>query len=181
MSYLNLQLTAALILTLAAAAFDLRSGRIPNWLSATGAVLGLLAHVGAGLGEGWPAALRGLVGAFVAAACCALLPAILLFARGIGGGDVKLFIAIGALVGVRIGLEVQLFVFTLAPLFLFGLLAYEGVLWRTLSVSATTMASIALRRPARHVLPVELQRSFKFAPVISAGVALALGLHWSRP
>src|SRR5437867_3763387 len=82
----------ALIGLIAGAAWsDLRTRRIPNWLTLTGAVLGLCFQV-------WE---RGLVGAATSVASAALALAIFLalyIAGGMGAGDVKLFAAAGAFV-----------------------------------------------------------------------------------
>jgi prepilin peptidase CpaA len=85
--------------SLVAAATDLKSRRIPNWLTVPLAVSGLLAALGHdGLpGLGWAAAGCGLLA----------LPYILLFALGHGGaGDAKLMGAVGAWLGLRAGIAV---------------------------------------------------------------------------
>jgi prepilin peptidase CpaA len=75
-----------------AALSDLRSREIPNWLT----LLGILAGFGL---HGWLDGMDGLsfAAAGFGAACLLFMP---LFAlRWLGGGDVKLMIAIGALTG----------------------------------------------------------------------------------
>ena len=79
-------------LVLVAAVFDVRLKRIPNWLCATGLVLGLVLNFRfmqfAGLRQ---------AGLGAALALAVYFP---LFAlRAMGGGDVKLMAAIGALAG----------------------------------------------------------------------------------
>lgn len=86
--------TVALVAVVAAlaAAFDVREGRLPNWLTLGGLVAGLvLGAFGGWVGLGWAAG-----GAAVAFALA--LPLFLL--GGFGGGDVKLLAAVGALVGL---------------------------------------------------------------------------------
>lgn len=79
----------ALILAAGAAISDGARGRIPNGMTYPAIVIGLVA--------GSP------IGAILAAA-----PAFWLFRRGkIGGGDVKLFLALGGLLGARAGIEVE--------------------------------------------------------------------------
>lgn len=91
----NLLLLAPLIVALVAAAVvDLRSRRIPNWLTAPLAVGGLVASVAwdGPVAGGWGWALAGLL-----AGLALNLPLFLLRIRG--GGDVKLFAAVGAWIG----------------------------------------------------------------------------------
>ena len=84
---------ALTLLVLVAAVIDVRTRRIPNWLSGAGIVAGF----------GLQGALRGWSGLGEAAmgAGLAFLVYFLLFAlRAMGGGDVKLMMAVGALAGV---------------------------------------------------------------------------------
>jgi prepilin peptidase CpaA len=81
------------------AVLDLKSRRIPNWLTVPLAVSGLLAALGRdGLpGLGWAVAGCGLLA----------LPYILLFALGHGGaGDAKMMGAVGAWLGLHAGVVV---------------------------------------------------------------------------
>jgi prepilin peptidase CpaA len=85
-------LVAAGMLATAAAGFDLRSRRIPNWLTATGCVGGLLLNFALG---GVSSGLLAFSGALLGFAL--LAPFFLL--RAIGAGDVKLLAALGAILG----------------------------------------------------------------------------------
>jgi prepilin peptidase CpaA len=76
----------------AAAWVDVRSRRIPNALSLTGAALGLLVHTASGGFAGCQQSLFGL-----ALGLALMLPGYLL--RSTGAGDVKLMAAAGALLG----------------------------------------------------------------------------------
>jgi prepilin peptidase CpaA len=82
-----------LILIIAAAIFDVRYRRIPNWLTVSGAILGVALNTAIGKPEaGTVFALEGLAFGFgVYFALYAL--------RAMGAGDVKLMGAIGALAG----------------------------------------------------------------------------------
>ncbi len=86
-----------------AVSFDLRTGRIPNWLNALG-LLGGTSFCAAAWGL--PGLRRSLSGALLGAAL--LLPFFLL--RMVGAGDVKFLCAAGSLVGWRL----------LGPSFLLG-------------------------------------------------------------
>jgi prepilin peptidase CpaA len=90
---------AVLAVSLAAAVFDLRSRRIPNWLTLPAFLAGM-AH--AAWVAGWAGLADGLAAAILVA-----LPFFLLFAlAGGGAGDVKLMAAIGAWVGLVNGIVV---------------------------------------------------------------------------
>ena len=81
-----------LALTLSAAVLDLRSRRIPNWLTVPGLLLGVSVHA---VLSGWHGTLFALEGAGLALVI--LLPLVLL--RGLGAGDWKLMGAVGAMLG----------------------------------------------------------------------------------
>ena len=88
--------------TAAAAVTDLRTQKIPNWLTVTGAVLGLLYHTLAGTQLGFVGSLLGLLVGF----SLLLLPFVL---GGGGGGDVKLLAGLGAWVGWKLVLVIFAF------------------------------------------------------------------------
>ncbi len=88
---------AALLLAVACALTDATTGRIPNAITL-------------------PALLAGLLVGHPAGVLCAA-PALHLFARGkLGGGDVKLLAALGALLGLASGLAVAALAVVLALL-----------------------------------------------------------------
>ncbi|HZQ52808.1 MAG TPA: A24 family peptidase [Bryobacteraceae bacterium] len=83
---------AVLSLVLIAAVYDFRFRRIPNWLNASGLVLGFGLNLLFSQWHGLAVAGEGLL-----LAAAIYLPFYLL--RGMGAGDVKLMAAIGSLVG----------------------------------------------------------------------------------
>jgi prepilin peptidase CpaA len=101
------------VLTLALMCFagwvDLRSRRIPNWLTVSGLIVGIGTHA---LISGWHGALLSVEGAALALAI--LLPLVLL--RALGAGDWKLMGAAGAFVGPVMLLFVLLASFVIAAL-----------------------------------------------------------------
>ena len=88
-----------LALTLYAAWLDWRTRRIPNWLTVSGFLAGIVLN---SILQGWHGARQSLEGAGLALGL--LLPLVLL--RGLGAGDWKLMGAIGALTGWRLTLLV---------------------------------------------------------------------------
>lgn len=106
------------VLVLMAAGFDIRCRRIPNWLVCTGMVWGL------GMNSflfGWDGLKLSLFG--IALAFLVYFPMFAL--RGMGAGDVKLMMAIAALVGPANWLMILFYTALLG-----GVLAVGILLWR---------------------------------------------------
>ncbi len=103
----------ALVTALTLAVTDLRTGRMPNWITmgSFGAALGVRWLV-----EGQSGIVAGLLGAFIVAAIPLCL---FLFTRGqaIGGGDVKALGALGAWLGPTAGLEAEMLGFVFLAVF----------------------------------------------------------------
>lgn len=139
-------------LLLLALAFDLRERRIPNWLTAGAALLGLATQLillgRAGLGSGLAGFLLGLV---------VLLP---LFIIGkFGGGDLKLLAAIGALRGFTFLWKAALLAALSGGVFAVGTLLLHGeLLLATYGLAGNSYRS---------------QRSYPYSPAIAVGVLLA--------
>jgi len=84
----------ALLMSIVGALFDLKSGRIPNWLTGGALTAGLIVRAWF---SGWHGLAAGALGALFGGAVL-FVP---FLAHGIGGGDVKLMAAAGAWVGAR--------------------------------------------------------------------------------
>jgi prepilin peptidase CpaA len=156
-----------------AAVCDLRTGLIPNRIVAWGALAGVLVQLlavvfgAASLSE---VLLRMALGFLV----CSLLPLALWFAGALGGGDLKLFAAIGLCVGPGFGLDIQLWAHVLAVSFLPIYFARRGNLRAALVKTGRSFTNVFTRRE-----PVELT-SFRFAPAIFAAVVW-VSLLGARP
>src|ERR1700680_989403 len=86
--------TAALIaVVFTAAVFDVRYRRIPNWISVSGAALGI--SLNAIVHRGLPGVVFALTGMALAFSIYFVLYAL----HAMGAGDVKLMAAVGSLVG----------------------------------------------------------------------------------
>src|SRR5262245_17208861 len=105
-------------MVVAAAWTDLRSRRIPNWIPVLGAILGLI--------FGGFSSLAGLVLGFG-------IFFILYLAGGMGAGDVKLFGAVGALVGPQQLIVVFIFTGLIGGIAALAVSAARGRLRETLT------------------------------------------------
>jgi prepilin peptidase CpaA len=116
-----------------AACTDVRYGKIYNWTTYPGVLIGLIGHTIAagGLAERGPLAL-GLSGSAVGLAA-GFVPLLLAWlAGGIGGGDAKVMGAVGALTGWRFTLSAMLYGFAVAAMMALAIMLFRRVTWRTL-------------------------------------------------
>jgi prepilin peptidase CpaA len=86
-------------LVIPAAFYDFRFRRIPNWLTVSGLLLGLMVHAVFSFGSGPRSSELGLSAAGLGFAAAFGVYAVLYSIRAMGAGDVKLMAAIGCIVG----------------------------------------------------------------------------------
>jgi len=164
-------LAGAVLLSLIAGWTDLRSRRIPNWLTVPGLLLGIAANTVLGGWSGLATSLKG-----VAVGLALLLPFVLL--RSLGAGDWKLAGALGAFVGPKL---IDLLV---ASVFVAGLMAvalviYKGRVRQTLrNIGHILVSLVTFQLPGERV-SLDNPESLK----IPYGVALAFtvvlyGILW---
>jgi prepilin peptidase CpaA len=172
-------LAVAVLATALAAAWDWRTGRIPNWLTGPAILIGLL---GQGLIAGihaksfW-AGLEGSGLAVLGGLVCAVVPLAMFCTNAMGGGDVKLFVAIGTLCLSMRGLTAQTYSFAFALAVVAVWLSVRGTLIQTIRDSLRL-----LRRPFGVAATPKQERagsdaltSFRLGPAIFAGtLAMAL-------
>lgn len=176
----NICLLVAVALAAVAAWTDFRTGKIPNWLTLPPLVLGfalnaLLAP------DGWR---MGLVRSALGVVVCGLVPYVLFRKRlatregederyAGGGGDVKLFAALGALLGYYHGIEAQFFSFCAAGLFGMARLAWHGRLLRVLTNTLYLAINPFLPRKWRRELTADLLTPMRIGGAILAGTSIA--------
>lgn len=159
-----LTLAAVLAGTGAGAVIDLRTGRVPDALTASIAAVGVaLSALGLGRVE-MPAACAGcLVGLTL------MLPAYLIGATG--GGDVKLMAATGTLLGPTTTLWAFFFTLIAGGVLAVAVACYRGRLWWTALSCVRLVGTAGANAP-------EIERAgaanrFAYAPAVAAGAAIA--------
>jgi prepilin peptidase CpaA len=169
----HLSLLVALAVTGAAALYDVRSWRIPNWLSLGALAAGPVAHFGWGLAtRGLHAGLEGAGWSLAGAALCGVVPWLCWRAGTFGGGDVKLLAAVGALCLPKLGVSIEFDAMIVGAVFAFGRLAWDGRLLRTLGASLRLAVNPLLPKAKRRVASVEEMTPMRFGPAIVGGVIL---------
>lgn len=161
----------ALVLIVASAAvLDMRTGKIPNWLTLPAMAAGPLFWFFA---MGTFGAVESAAGIFL----CGLPPFLAYRAGGMPGGDLKLFAAVGGIVGPVTGIEIEFFAMLAAGLFGVVLLAYRGKLRETFGAAYLRLRNKAL--PARYEKEVpEIERtSIRIGPFVLVGSLAAVLQH----
>jgi prepilin peptidase CpaA len=160
----------ALGLAAGAAITDWRTGRIPNWLTLPvlfAAPVAYFVHAGP----------FGAIGSLASAALCGAGPYLLFRREAIGGGDVKLFAALGATAGLLVGLEGQLFAFILAALWAVVRVAAGGGLGTLARNVGRLIVNPILPQHRRRALEPASLTSLRLGAFILAGVGLSVALR----
>jgi prepilin peptidase CpaA len=165
-------LAGAVLLAMAAGWTDLRSRRIPNWLTVPGLAIGIAANTILG---GWTGLKTSLLG--VALGLGLLLPFVLL--RALGAGDWKLAGALGAFTGPGMLIDLLLASVFVAGVMAVALVIYKGRVLQTLrNIGHILVSLVTFRLPGSRV-SLDNPDSLK----VPYGVALALtvmlyGIFW---
>jgi prepilin peptidase CpaA len=176
---------AAIAVSGVAAWTDWRTGLIPNWLTFGAIGVGVIGHFATGL---W---LGGARAAFVEGSLsiagllfCAVAPGFMYAKGAMGGGDLKLFAALGALCQPLLGIEAEMYGLVAAAIIAPARLAFRGELLRVLG-NTLALVSNPLRPAAqRRELPPEMMSWFRLGPAIFAGTVVLALIHgyefWAR-
>lgn len=163
-----------------AAVLDWRKGEIPNWLTMTALVGAPFFHVTrfALAKETTEASVYEGAYSVGGAVLCAVVPLLLFRQNAIGGGDVKLFAAIGALLQPVLGVEAEMYGFFAGAILAPARLAYEGKLLSTIRNSFAIGANFFLPKSRQRSVDATALSWFRLGPAIFIGVLLTVYLHW---
>lgn len=158
-------LVVAVLLALIAAFTDLRSRRIPNWLTVPGFAVGVMLNTVFG---GWVGFETSLLGALVGLGL--LLPFVLL--RSLGAGDWKLAGAIGAFFGATLLVDLLIFSVFVAGLMAVALIIYKRRVRQTFrNIGHILVSLVTFQLPGSRV-SLDNPESLK----VPYGVALSLAV-----
>jgi prepilin peptidase CpaA len=159
---------------------DWRKGEIPNWLTLGAAIVAPILHIArfSMAHEPMEAALKEGAVSLGGAALCAIVPLLLYRQSAIGGGDVKLFIVLGALLQPMVGVEAQMYGFFAGTVLAPARLAYEGKLFGTLKNALVILSNFFRPASKQRTVDATVLSWFRLGPAIAIGVALACYLHW---
>jgi prepilin peptidase CpaA len=165
-------LVGAVLLSVVAGWTDLRSRRIPNWVTVPALAIGVVANTVLG---GWSGLKTSLLGVIIGLAL--LLPFVLL--RSLGAGDWKLAGALGSFAGPALLMDLLIGSVFVAGLMAVGLIIYKGRVRQTLrNIGHILISLVTFRLPGSQV-SLDNPDSLK----VPYGVALAFtvvlyGILW---
>ena len=172
----------ALAVTAIGAVYDWRTGRIPNWLTLGALAAGLLGHAAWGLMQTGSAmgAVRSLGFSVLGAVACVAVPLLLYRMDAIGGGDVKMLAALGAMLRPMLGVEAEMYGFVAVALIMPARLAYEGKLKRVMLNTLAIATNPFRPKDKRKEVPKEMLTEVRFGPGIFLGTCVTATLHWTQ-
>jgi len=162
-----------------AAGWDYKTGHIPNWLTLPPLIIAPATYFLLG---GLPSFLESFVGILV----CGLVPLALFYMKTPGGGgppmhggDVKLFAALGAMLGWYTGIEAQFYSVFAAAIFVMAQMAWKGKLLGVLGNSAALVINPILPKKRRRNISPDLLHTVRLGVSIFVGTVFAVGLRHS--
>jgi prepilin peptidase CpaA len=166
MDHASLQVILAAVL-LVAGVTDLRSCKIPNWLTISAMVSGLLGH----------SLINGLPGLMFSAKGLGLgLAMFLLFylMGGMGAGDVKLLAAVGSFIGAEGVFSAGIMTMLLGGLYAIATMIAHGGMRTSLKQVTTIMQSFILMPGSLAAFrPAKAQPRLRYALVIGLGTLMS--------
>ena len=156
---------------LIASVTDVRSGKIPNWVTYPAVVAGLIGHTLVGGWRGDPEAaglILGLQGSLLGLAAGFGPLLVAWWAGGIGGGDAKLMGAVGVLGGATFAFSAMFFGFAVAAIMAVIVMLRRRLVRRTLTRIGRFLYLVVLRGKPGDPASAD-------SPTIAFGFALCVG------
>jgi prepilin peptidase CpaA len=161
-----------LILTMWIAWGDLRTRRIPNYLTLGMAVAGLAFN---GLAHGLPGLADGILGMLLGFSCL-ILPYLW---GGMGAGDVKALAALGAWLGPKLTIFLFCYMGIAGGVIALGYLVWHGILWQKIKEGSVFLLNLILSRPdgpPRPPSPATLTAGIPYGVAIAVGMIVLVGV-----
>ncbi|WP_059051826.1 A24 family peptidase [Paenibacillus senegalimassiliensis] len=147
---------------------DLRTMKIPNWLTIPGIAGGIMFHT---LLNGWAGGWFAVKGAGIGFALMLLLYLL----RAVGGGDVKLFGAIGAWMGITLTLSMMMYSIVIAGCIGLIILLWRQETWMRLRrIFQSVFGAAVLRSVAPIQATARNQLQFPFMLAVLPGAILSV-------
>jgi prepilin peptidase CpaA len=151
---------------------DLKTRRIPNYLTLGTVVAGLaynfMSHGISGLADGFLGMLLGFA--------CLILPYLW---GGMGAGDVKALAALGAWLGPKLTLFLFCYMGIAGGVIAVGLLVWQGILWQKIKEGWVFLLNLILCRPdgpPQPPNPAHLTEGIPYGVAIALGMLILLGV-----
>jgi prepilin peptidase CpaA len=151
---------------------DLRTRRIPNYLTLGTAVAGLAFN---GMTHGLSGLADGFLGMCLGFACL-ILPYLW---GGMGAGDVKALAALGAWLGPKLTLLLFCYMGIAGGVIAVGYLVWQGRLWEKIKQGWTFLLNLILCRPAgphQSLNPAQLTEGIPYGVAIAVGMLVLVGV-----
>ncbi|WKZ18810.1 MAG: A24 family peptidase [Candidatus Jettenia sp. CY-1] len=161
-------LLSLVIMLFIATFYDIRSHRIPNWLTFPAMATGLAFYT---YTKGIPGLISSIEGLFLGIAL--FMPFYL--AAGMGAGDVKLMGAVGGFLGMKGVFIASLGTALIGGIYAMILLAFHGYLMETLKRYGAILKIFVLTGRFTYLPPEKKEKM----PILAYGVAIALGTLFS--
>jgi prepilin peptidase CpaA len=171
-NYIVLQI-AIMLVVIVASVVDIRTTKIPNWLTFGSALIGIILNFAL---LNWKAGLWAMAGWVVGVAVMLLFK--IFVTKQMGQGDTKLIAAIGAFLGLKVLLVWGYFALLFGAYATFKFLT--AIPWSHFGkmVQAATMGlPSALDKEAEQKLTTVMKTPIPLAPIIAAGTLVAILLE----
>ncbi|UVT20572.1 MAG: prepilin peptidase [Nitrospira sp.] len=167
---LELSIIILLLVTVLGTAIvtDLRSSRIPNWLTFPAMGLGILI-------QAWIGGLTGALSSLAGLGLGTGLFFLLYLSKALGAGDVKLMAAIGAMLGPSAVLSVVALSMMVGGVYALGAMGYQWGLTATSRKLACATYGTVMTGGATGVRELQLPFKLRYGLAIAVGTLLFLG------